>query len=76
MKNIPYEGPRLPPAVQKKRMAKAIQGGLTQCQREILLSYYGGKTMAQIARERGINKSTVCRTVHRAENRLRKLLRY
>ena len=29
-----------------------------------------------IAADRGVNKSTVCRTLHRAEEKLRKFLRY
>ena len=33
-------------------------------------------TITQIAQERGVNKSTVCRTLHRAEQKLRKYLKY
>ena len=80
MKNILYEGyagPRLPREVQLKRMQYVMAEELTPIQREVLTAYYFHKlTMAQIARDRGVNKSTVCRTLHRAEARLRRFLKY
>ncbi len=72
-----YEGPRLPPQVQMKRLNRVIEMELTPIQREILIAYYfQSKTMEQIAQERGICRSSVCRTLHRAENRVRRCLRY
>ena len=60
-----------------KRVQRVIQEELTQLQREALLGYYfQEKTITQIARERGVNKSTICRTLHRAEDKLRRYLRY
>lgn len=80
MKNIlyeGYEGPRLPREVQMKRVQRVIREELTQKQREILLAYYiHNQTIPWIARERGVNKSTVSRTLHRAEEKLRRYLRY
>ena len=80
MKNILYEGylgPRLPRDVQLKRVQRVIREELTPLQREALVAYYFQElTMEQIARERGVNKSTVCRTLHRAEEKLRKYLKY
>jgi len=80
MRNILYEGylgPRLPREVQLQRVRRVIAEELTQVQREMLTAYYFQElTMAQIARDRGVNKSTVCRTIHRAENKLRKFLKY
>ena len=71
------EGPRLPRQTQLRRLHRVVERELTEKQREILLAYYfGGKTMEQIARERGVCRSTVCRTLHRAENRVRRCLRY
>jgi RNA polymerase sigma factor (sigma-70 family) len=50
---------------------------LTQLQRETLLAYYfQEKSITEIAEERGVNKSTVCRTLHRAETKLRRYLKY
>ena len=72
-----YSGLRLPPQVQLKRVNRVIFEALSPCQREVLLSYYfQQKTIPQIAQERQVNKSTVCRTLHRAENRLRQFLKY
>ena len=80
MKNIlydGYEGPRLPRQVQLKRVQRVIREELTQTQREILLAYYmDNQTIPQIAEERGVHKSTVSRTLHRAEEKLRRYLRY
>ena len=80
MKNILYEGylgKRLPREVQLKRVKRVIQEELTPLQREVLLAYYFQElTMEQIARERNVNKSTICRTLHRAEEKLRRYLKY
>lgn len=72
-----YEGPRLPRQVQLKRLRRVIEMELTQVQREVLIAYYfQEKTMAEIARERGVCRSSICRTLHRAEDRVRRCLRY
>ena len=80
MKSILYEGylgPRLPREVQLQRVRRVIAEELTELQRQTLVAYYfQEQTMAQIARDRGVNKSTVCRTLHRAEEKLRKYLKY
>ncbi|MBO5130559.1 MAG: sigma-70 family RNA polymerase sigma factor [Oscillospiraceae bacterium] len=80
MKNILYEGylgPRLPREVQLKRVQRVIQEELTPLQREALIGYYfQERTITEIAEERGVNKSTVCRTLHRAEQKLRRFLKY
>ncbi|MDO5399470.1 MAG: sigma factor-like helix-turn-helix DNA-binding protein [Eubacteriales bacterium] len=80
MKNTPYKGylgPRLPRDVQWERVQQVIRDELTDIQRRTLTAYYlDGQTLEQIARDRGIHKSTACRTLHRAENRLRRFLKY
>ena len=80
MRNILYEdyqGPRLPREVQLQRIRRVIAEELTENQREILTAYYfHKKNMPRIAKERGINKSTVCRTLQRAEKKLRSCLKY
>ena len=80
MKNIlyaGYEGPRLPKEVQLKRVQRVIREELTENQRQILLAYYiQDQTIPQIAESRGVNKSTVSRTLYRAEEKLRRYLRY
>ena len=80
MKNIlyeGYEGPRLPREVQIKRVQRVIREELTKNQREILLAYYiQDQSIPRIAADRGVQKSTVSRTLHRAEEKLRRYLRY
>lgn len=80
MKNILYEGylgTRLPREVQLKRVQRVIKEELTDLQRQTLTAYYfHQRTIPQIARDRGVNKSTVSRTLHRAEEKLRRYLRY
>ena len=80
MKNILFEGylgPRLPKDVQMKRVRRVILEALSPAQRETLLAYYfHRKSIPEIAAERGVHKSTVSRTLHRAEDNLRRFLRY
>ena len=80
MKNILYDGylgPRLPKQVQLQRVQRVIREELTQLQRDILTDYYFHRmTIPEITARRGVHKSTVSRTLHRAENRLRRYLKY
>ena len=80
MKNIPFEQTasiRLPPKVQLQRLQRVIREELTPMQRETILAYYfREQTIVEIARIRGVNKSTVCRTLHRAEEKLKRYLKY
>ena len=72
-----YRGIRLPREVQKKRVQQVIQEELTELQRYTLIAYYfQEQTVLQIAQDRGVNKSTVWRTLHRAEEKLRRFLRF
>ena len=72
-----YLGPRLPREVQMKRVRRVMEHELTDLQRETVIAYYfEGKNICRIAEERGVNKSTVCRTLHRAGQKLRRYLRY
>ena len=80
MKNILYEGylgTRLPREVQLKRVQRVIKEELTDLQRQTLTAYYfRQQTIPQIAENRGVNKSTVSRTLRRAEEKLRRYLKY
>ena len=54
-----------------------IREELTPMQRQTLIAYYiEGQNIPAIARERGVSKSTVSRTLHRAEDKLRRYLKY
>ena len=60
-----------------ERIRRVIREELTDLQREVLVAYYFQEiTIPQIARDRGVNKSTVSRTLHRAEEKLRRYLKY
>ena len=75
MRNILSDPADLPREVQMQRMRKVIQDRLTELQRYTLVAYYfEEKTITQIARDRCVHKSTVLRTLRRAEEKLRKYL--
>lgn len=66
-----------PREVQVERLRRLIREELTDLQRYTVTAYYfNGLTLDQIARERGVNKSSVSRTLRRAEKKLRKFLSY
>jgi len=79
-RNTHFEGNaslRLPKQVQLNRVKRVIREELTELQRQTLTAYYlQGQNIPAIARERGVSKSTVCRTLHRAEDKLRRFLQY
>ena len=80
MRNTLFEGSlfrQIPREQQIKRMKQVIREELTELQRYTILAYYfENKSVLQIAEERNVNKSTVCRTLRRAENKLRRFLQY
>ena len=80
MKNILYDGylgPRLPKQVQLERVQRVIREALSPAQRETLIAYYFHRqSIPEIARARGVHKSTVSRTLKRAQNNLRQHLKY
>ena len=72
-----YLGPRLPREIQLQRIRRVIKEELTELQREIITAYYFQEmNIPEIARMRGVNKSTISRTLKRAEQKLQRYLRY
>lgn len=72
-----YQGPRLPPEVQMKRVLAVIDNELTEKQQVVFRAYYlEEKTIPKIAQELGVNKSSVFRCLQRAEKRVRMCLKY
>lgn len=60
-----------------RRIKTVIREELTELQRYTILAYYfENKTILQIAEERSVNKSTIFRTLKRAEEKLRRFLQY
>ena len=80
MRSIRFEGKvsiRLPKKIQQQRLHRVIREELTELQRYTVIAYYFRElTVEQIARERRVNKSTVSRTLKRAEDKLRRFLQY
>lgn len=80
MKNTPFDiplTPELPRQLQLKRLQAVIEEVLTPAQREILLDYYyRQKRISHIARDRGVHRSTVWRTLGRARKNLQDYLKY
>ena len=80
MKNILSElgtGHHISREMQIKRLKLVIQNELTDLQRETLMAYYfQGKKIPQIAKERSVSTSTICRTLKRAEDKLRRFMQY
>lgn len=80
MKSIRFEDSRIseiPREQLVKRMKAVIREELTELQRYTMVAYYfENRTLTEIAEERCINKSTVCRTLKRAEDKLRRFLQY
>ena len=61
----------------KRNLTHALRQDITQRQREYMMLYYGrGMSMESIAKEVGVNKSTVSRTLKRGRQRLYRCLRY
>ena len=63
--------------IQVQRMKAVIQKELTPLQRETVAAYYfENQTLQQIADRRNVSKSTVWRTLKRAETKIRRVLQY
>ena len=61
----------------KRNLTHALRQDITPKQREYMILYYGqGMSMEAIARQQGVNKSTVSRTLKRGRQRLYRCLRY
>ena len=61
---------------QSRRLRRILREELTELQSYTLMAYYfQRKTIPQIALERNVNRSTVCRTLHRAEEKVRRFLK-
>ena len=62
---------------ERSVVRRAVTQVLTPAQREaVVLYYYQGMTMPQIAQLQGCNKSNVSRTLKRARNNLMRVLQY
>lgn len=80
MRNIQYRQARYSTfsrQAEMSRMRQVIREELTELQRYTVMAYYfQEQTLQQIADHRNVNKSTVWRTLRRAEEKLKKYLTY
>ena len=80
MRNTHYDnefGLELSKDIQIQRLLRVMEAELTMKQQIYLSAYYFDELHpSQIARKYGVNRSTVMRTIHRAEDRLRRHLIY
>ena len=61
----------------RRNLHLALCEDVTERQREVLALYYAeGLNMREIGERLGVDTSTVSRTIHRGEKRLRRCLRY
>ena len=61
----------------KRNLTHALRQDVTRRQREYMVLYYGrNMSMEAIAKQCGVNKSTVSRTLKRGRQRLYRCLRY
>ena len=75
MKNIPFDHAER--QQQTQRLQNIIRHGLTPLQRETLIAFYfHERSISAIARERNVHRSTVARTLKRAESRLKDYLKF
>lgn len=60
--------------VKKVDYSWVLNRNLTKTQKSYIMLYYNDKkTIEEIAKIYGVNKSTVSRTIHRAKNNLEKI---
>lgn len=80
MKNTPYElfsSVQFPPEVQRRRVRAVIEHELTAVQRRAVEGYYfEGRSIRDMAKEQGVQPSTVWRALQRGLRRMARCLRY
>ena len=80
MRNTRYEaymGNRISKEEAKKRISRVVAEEFSEVERYVLIaSYLQEMNITDIALERGVHKSSVCRALHRAEQKLKRFLKY
>lgn len=80
MRSIPYElfsNVQFPPEVQRRRVRMVIEHELTETQRRAIVGhYFEGKSVRDIAREQGVQPSSVWKAMQRGLRRMARCLRY
>lgn len=80
MKSTPYElftNVQFPPEVQHRRVRMVLEHELTETQRKAVQGYFfEGRTIRAMAREQGVQPSSVWRALQRGLRRMARCLRY
>ena len=80
MRSIPYElfsNVQFPPEVQRRRVRMVIEHELTETQRRAIVGhFFEGKSVRDIAREQGVQPSSVWKAIQRGLKRMARCLRY
>jgi RNA polymerase sigma factor (sigma-70 family) len=72
-----YLGNRISKEEAKKRISRVVAEEFSEVERCVLIAYYLQEmNITDIALERGVHKSSVCRALHRAEKKLKRFLKY
>lgn len=65
------------PEIARKRIDRVIREEMSELERTTLIAYYiQEQTIPELAKARGVNKSSVSRALKRAERKLRRYLKY
>ena len=74
---LPWQNAGDPRAVKKKKLLNIVQNELTPLQRTVVIEcIINGRKQTEVAKELGVNKSTVNRTLKRAMQNIKKFARY
>lgn len=80
MKNTPYElftNVQFPPEIQRRRVRMVLEHELTETQRRAVQGYFfEGRSIRSMAREQGVQPSSVWRALQRGLRRMARCLRY
>ncbi len=80
MKSTPYEmftNVRFPPEVQRRRVRTVMEHELTETQRRAIQGhFFEGRSIRELAREQGVQPSSVWKAIQRGLRRMARCLRY
>ena len=80
MKSTPYEmftNVQFPPEVQRRRVRMVLEHELTETQRRAVQGYFfEGRSIRSMAKEQGVQPSSVWRALQRGLRRMARCLRY
>ena len=74
---LPWTNASDPRAVKKKKLLNIVQNELTPIQRTIVIEcIFNDRKQTEVAKELGVNRSTVSRTLKRAMSKIKQFAKY